>query len=509
MKSLLMPVIISQLLFAAAATSPPNNSDGSAGLPPSLFEYLGIASSKSVGFDLHTVFGLATRDGGSVAVGTGLKLEDADELFNGVAIKLGRCSSYDAQFQILPASSPDPAGCGVQWIFTIKSSVSSKSAQLLWAAESPDTEYVLVAGLVWESGAYSRYLAKLNVTDGTKIWDVTLPYGEATRAGDNVLSVRTLHAGFESIAFTSDGGLVASGFVGATLEPHFKSSGQVEDGRPNVVKWSATQVAAASAPDLPAWSYTCKHTEDAYVGSAKVIREDSSSGSIIALVGTGATLVYLNASGVELSVGSFEEHGQASDFAVVPGGVMLSGLLGYDSTIVCPKGCHYVQGRISFIAANATALRTTLAPAIRLERKWSKSYGNPPGGKYQFAGLPKGADELVYNECWGIQPTLNAASGRVDGAVMACGTGIEGCDTPGLTPSLKEECKHDPRTTWRAMTISVDLEGALRWRRIDSYKPAEDSRVGTSAAEYVFLQSDGAPVLVTDEGFGAGWVVLK
>ena len=477
------------LLTRFLAAAPPDKPDGSAGTPPALLEYLGVASGPSVGFDYHTVFGLGTRDGGSLTVGTGLKREDADELFDGVAIKLGQCAAYPSQFELIPADSPSPSGCGVQWVHRIQSKDQSKSAQLLWAAEAPDGSYAIVAGLVWVDRAYSRYLAKLNATTGHKIWE-WLP-GSERDAGST-------YEGFESVSFTKDGGLIASGFVGASAEPHFKSSGQVEDGRPNVIKISASQVAASSAPLAPQWSYTSRHDEDAYIGSAKVVREEESTGHVVAIVGTGAAIVYLTAGGEEAAVADVAAHGQASDFALVPGGLLLSGLRGSQSTTVCPDGCTYVAGRLSYVTLGIT----------RIELQWSRSYGNPPGGKYQFAGLPKGPDELIYNECWGVQPTTNA-SGAVDGAVMACGTGIEGCDTAGLTPALIAQCKSDPRTTWRAMTIAADLAGELTWRRVDSFKPEGESTVGTSAAEYVFLTASGAPVLVTDEGFGAGWVMLK
>ncbi len=512
----LLPIIF--LLTGSAASPPPDNPDGSAGNPPALYEYFGVASGASVGFDYHTVFGLATADGGSLTVGTGLKRDGADELFDGVAIKLGRCASYPTQFEMLDAGDADPAGCGVQWVYKVKSDNLRKSAQLLWAAEAPGGSYVIVVGLRWQDdlNGYGQYIAKLNATSGAQIWDVVVQQpGEGAAAAGRHRLLSKSYAGLESVTFTADGGFVASGFVGATTEPHFKSSGQVETGHPSVLKFSAAQAAAPEPPGAPLWRYVCAHEEDAFIGSAKVVREDvAHGGAVVALVGTGAALIYLGgADGAEGAVGDFGEHGQASDFALVPGGSLLGGLRASTSTAVCPDGCTYVTGRISFIAvANATAAQEeapSWALPLRLERRWTKSYGNPPGGQYQFAGLARGPDELIYTECWGIQPTKNASSGLVDGVVMACGTGIEGCDTEGLTPALVAQCKADPRTTWRALTLAVDLSGELRWRRVDSFKSADSPTVGTSAAEYVFLQQDGAPVLVTDEGFGAGWIVLR
>ena len=36
---------------------------------------------------------------------------------------------------------------------------------------------------------------------------------------------------------------------------------------------------------------------------------------------------------------------------------------------------------------------------------WNKNYGNPVGGINEYAGLDEGNPKLIFDECWGIQPT--------------------------------------------------------------------------------------------------------
>ena len=47
--------------------------------------------------------------------------------------------------------------------------------------------------------------------------------------------------------------------------------------------------------------------------------------------------------------------------------------------------------------------------------EWGNTYGNPEGGVGAFEGLDAGHAELIFDECWGIQPSEN-------GAIVACGT---------------------------------------------------------------------------------------
>ena len=134
---------------------------------------------------------------------------------------------------------------------------------------------------------------------------------------------------------------------------------------------------------------------------------------------------------------------------------------------------------------------------------WTKSVGNPVGGINAFAGLGAGNPQLIYDECWGIRGTADG------GAIIACGTGIEGCEnwTPGS--EIRNECDADPRKTWRGFVIKIDKNGNEIWHRVDSFQEPGDTEAVDSASEYVSLTSDGRVISIVDQGFGIGILVLN
>lgn len=99
---------------------------------------------------------------------------------------------------------------------------------------------------------------------------------------------------------------------------------------------------------------------------------------------------------------------------------------------------------------------------------WSKNYGNYKGGVNQFAGIPSSDPALVYTECWGFAKTYASDLTTHNGYALACGSGIEGCPVSifgRFKPGLWNECRKDPRTAWRALTLAVDLNGETVWYR--------------------------------------------
>ena len=157
-------------------------------------------------------------------------------------------------------------------------------------------------------------------------------------------------------------------------------------------------------------------------------------------------------------------------------------------------GCGTIKGKIIALDANG-------------DLDWQKNYGNYPNGVNQFADSGEGNWALIYNECWGIQPTYDSNQDH-NGYVLACGTGIEdNCPlTSNFMPGLYFECLNDPRQTWRALTIATDLNGKRVWSRMDSFQSA-DEPVG-SASEYVLSHTDGSVTFITDEAIGFGFVQL-
>ena len=124
----------------------------------------------------------------------------------------------------------------------------------------------------------------------------------------------------------------------------------------------------------------------------------------------------------------------------------------------------------------------------------------------------------IKNECWGI------ATLAIGNVVVACGTGIEDCNS--LPPDQSEQCSQgnpitgvDTRSgavpyrvaTWRSLAIEVDSDGNVVWQRVDAYKGEDDTNPaehGSSASEYVFVKSDGNLGFVQDEVSGVGVFVL-
>jgi len=97
-------------------------------------------------------------------------------------------------------------------------------------------------------------LVKLDATTGALIWEIILP-------GDAMSGPR---AGYESIAFTADGGFIAGGFTNYEGNfPSFKSGGQIDSGNPIFQKFNAATAAATEAfvtMPTPDWTYKCGDT---------------------------------------------------------------------------------------------------------------------------------------------------------------------------------------------------------------------------------------------------------
>ena len=133
---------------------------------------------------------------------------------------------------------------------------------------------------------------------------------------------------------------------------------------------------------------------------------------------------------------------------------------------------------------------------------WNKSYGNPKGGDNKFKNSGKGNRKLIFDECWSITSTD-------DGAIMACGTGIEGCEE--FEGSLLKECLKDPRKTWRSYLIKINNDGDLIWEKTGSFTfPGEENEedVPSTASEWIFQTQNGNFASVVDLGFGLGLEIL-
>ena len=116
----------------------------------------------------------------------------------------------------------------------------------------------------------------------------------------------------------------------------------------------------------------------------------------------------------------------------------------------------------------------------------------------QKAEVGSGNPALIFDECWGVQETESG------GAILACGTGIEGCDE--VEGDLYNECIADPRTMWRSLLIEIDSNGDELWSRTDSF--VIEGETMETASEYIIQGQGGAYASVMDQGFGIGLLVL-
>lgn len=115
-----------------------------------------------------------------------------------------------------------------------------------------------------------------------------------------------------------------------------------------------------------------------------------------------------------------------------------------------------------------------------------------------------GNPKLIFDECWGIVGTEDG------GAVIACGTGIEGCEEWPEQSEIRAKCVSDPRLTWRGLVIKIDMNGDEEWHRVDSYSftGEETLEVSTSASEYVGITAEGKFFSVVDQEFGIGFILF-
>lgn len=242
----------------------------------------------ALGVDPHAVHGTVASDGGYVAVGSGLEGEEgeggAPDSF--IVKTKGGCSAADITADSLyPELTDGGSGC-LGWDWITKYGASGKTDKANWVAESPDGSYFIVAGITEaSSGKTDMNIAKILATNGEIIWEMN----------------HEAESGAETVAFTSDGGIIIGGFLDNEVDAinnYFKSSGQVdgENAKPFIAKISAADAGGSSAPTSFEWTYTNSEAEN--YGSAKALRVDSSD-NVYAVIGHGA-VVKLNSAGEEV-----------------------------------------------------------------------------------------------------------------------------------------------------------------------------------------------------------------
>jgi len=179
---------------------------------------------------------------------------------------------------------------------------------------------------------------------------------------------------------------------------------------------------------------------------------------------------------------------------------------------------------ITGLGQSSTETSSTSNPGTYYARigKYSSSDGSTTFTK-GFSACGNPADslcnaQLQYQECWGV--TMDSDGGYV----VACGTGIENCDTSSTrTADTITDCTNgqaDKRSgaykraagKWALLTFKTDSAGTLLWQRVDSYETQSRTTStlasSSSAGEFVVKTSDGGFAIFTDEETGFGIMKL-
>jgi hypothetical protein len=101
----------------------------------------------------------------------------------------------------------------------------------------------------------------------------------------------------------------------------------------------------------------------------------------------------------------------------------------------------------------------------------------------------------------GIQPEGVAAHDNA--VVVACGSGIEGCDAVEATAAERAQCQTDPRRAWRSHLVGLSTQGDVLWSRTESLMDTSGEAL-ESASEFVAVSSDGDVSSVVDHDLGVG-----
>ena len=448
------------LLLGVGATA--NAQTGVSPNAPPVSSYVGFDET-CCGEDPHPVHGAVTPDGGYVLVG---KTITANGGWGGFGLKIAPGQATGVGALIDPNENPN-------YGWSVQIGGANRRSALLSAAATGDT--VFFAGLITgPNNDVDMYLAKHASADGRLIWEKRFPDPIARREG-----------AIESIQITADGGLVAAGIVNAPtggLEG-FKSFGNPVGGQAHLFYLSPRQVQANAAPEAPVWRQTYRDYE-----TVKTVREvtGDSPGYVLLLGAEDAppALKRTDATGDAVWTQRYPGRFEPTDVTLIREGQRH---VGYAFT-GHGGGSGTLDGQLT---------RVGLDGAVT----WTRSFGDPVGGVGAFAGLGAGNPQLIYDECWGIQGLSDG------GVVVACGTGIEGCDPWSRGSAIRAECEADPRTTWRGLLVRFDANGQKVWERVDSFGGANGEAPAAAASEYVFLTPEGGFVSVVDQGFGIGLLI--
>lgn len=409
--------------------------------------------------DPHPVHGIETSDGGFIFVGKGFNAGKME----GFALKISSKGEKD-------------------WLWTSKVAGDDAINAVL---ELPDGGVVL-AGWRTDGGIGKRSLTKLALANGNEDWTTT-NFGDSS-AKNGAWEMIDLNQAKDAVL------LAGLHNKATTDEMHFKSYGNAPGGSAIVMSTPINKLTNLLAPSDLTTIYDSTGTDGPSTAKAARGMVDGETAILTwGEEGNGASMIVVDSAGqTKWGPTKFEDkHGEGTDMVVTLDGHFA--ISGHGDGGV--SGVY--DGRLTLIDKDGGW-------------KWSKSYS---------AG---GDQQIIYNECWGLQALSS-------GFVLACGTGIENCEVAAIQGKLATDCKAnkplnaDPRKgafprkagVWQSLTIMTDSNGDLQWQRVDQLREAGDPKLGeigwderSSASEYVTVCSNGDLAFINDEGSGVGIMKL-
>ena len=291
-------------------------------------------------------------------------------------------------------------------------------------------------------------------------------------------------AALESALVTPEGQVIVGGSWGASRDAldGFKSYGNVVGGQGLVMSFSLAEFLASEAVDTPT-------TPDALSAVARTIPETfsvksirrTSDGSTVA-VGSDleerSGVLWIDPGLTNHSWTPYAESIELTDVVAVPRPGENDAV-----AVVGHGGPDTIDGHAALVDASGQVL-------------WARAFGNPSVDAEEVPPNGLAPDKFIFDECWGVDL-------RDDQIVVACGSGIEGCDAVSATESEVSLCQTDPRRSWRSHLVGLNADGEVLWSRSDSFVDA-DGEAAESAAEFVVVDAQSNIFAIIDQNFGVG-----
>lgn len=335
-------------------------------------------------------------------------------------------------------------------------------------------EHIFIAGYKeTKKNVIDRYLIKVGLTDGKVVWSKTFPSKSNKKS-----------SAFESVILTNENGILLTGVTNSSYDEleGFKSYGNPTSGNAFSMYLSSENLISNDPPLNPNWEKQYKNSL-----TGKSIKNINGSNDFLIASSshepTVAKVLKIDKDGNLIWDKKYPNHGEITDIVSFQDSFYLSGHNGSHRT--------GIDGSITKISSDGKKI-------------WNKSYGNTKEVNHDFFEESLVENNLIFDECWSITSILN------EGIVMACGTGIEECES--VPENTQAKCEEDPRTTWRSYLVKIDSSGDIIWEKTGSFTfPGEEDTddLPSTASEWIFITQEGYVASIIDLAFGIGLEILE